>query len=49
MAKRLKGKIEHSVEEICSMLGVGRSTLYRYLQQPAEAGDGTVEGGGAAR
>ena len=22
---------EHSVGEICSMLGVGRSTLYRYL------------------
>jgi DNA invertase Pin-like site-specific DNA recombinase len=29
---------EHSVEEICSMLGVGRSTLYRYLA------DGSSEG-----
>ncbi len=24
---------EHSVEEICSVLGVGRSTLYRHLGQ----------------
>ncbi len=31
VARRLKGEGEHSVEEICSMLGVGRSTLYRYL------------------
>jgi hypothetical protein len=34
---RLKDEGEHSVEEICSMLGVGRSTLYRYL--------GETEGG----
>ena len=32
-ARRLKDDGEHSVEEICSMLGVGRSTLYRYLSQ----------------
>ncbi len=31
LARRLKEEGEHSVEEICSMLGVGRSTLYRYL------------------
>ena len=31
LARRLKGDGEHSVEEICEMLGVGRSTLYRYL------------------
>lgn len=31
LARRLKDEGEHSVEEICSMLGVGRSTLYRYL------------------
>ncbi len=31
LAKRLKREGEHSVEEICEMLGVGRSTLYRYL------------------
>ena len=31
LARRLKDDGEHSVEEICSMLGVGRSTLYRYL------------------
>ncbi len=36
LARRLKREGEHSVEEICSMLGVGRSTLYRYLAQ----GDG---------
>ena len=33
LAKRLKAEGEHSVEEICSMLGVGRSTLYRYLAE----------------
>jgi len=31
LARKLKKEGEHSVEEICSMLGVGRSTLYRYL------------------
>lgn len=31
LARRLKDEGEHSVEDICSMLGVGRSTLYRYL------------------
>ncbi len=31
LARRLKDEGEHSVEEICQMLGVGRSTLYRYL------------------
>lgn len=31
LARRLKDEGEHPVEEICSMLGVGRSTLYRYL------------------
>jgi len=39
LARRLKEEGEHSVEEICSMLGVGRSTLYRYLSEndtPAE-------------
>ena len=33
LARRLKVEGEHSVEEICSMLGVGRSTLYRYLAE----------------
>jgi DNA invertase Pin-like site-specific DNA recombinase len=33
LARRLKDEGEHSVEEICSMLGVGRSTLYRYLAE----------------
>jgi len=37
LARRLKVEGEHSVEEICSMLGVGRSTLYRYL---GETNDG---------
>ena len=36
--RRLKAEGEHSVEEICQMLGVGRSTLYRYL--------GETDGGG---
>lgn len=33
LARKLKDEGEHSVQEICSMLGVGRSTLYRYLNQ----------------
>lgn len=37
LARRLKDEGEHSVEEICSMLGVGRSTLYRYLADGSEA------------
>lgn len=36
LARRLKDEGEHSVEEICSMLGVGRSTLYRYLGEGAQ-------------
>lgn len=39
LARRLKDEGEHPVEEICSMLGVGRSTLYRYHNEdhaPAE-------------
>ncbi len=42
LARRLKGEGEHSVEEICEMLGVGRSTLYRYL---GEDGRGRTVGG----
>lgn len=33
LARSLKGEGDHSVEAICSMLGVGRSTLYRYLRE----------------
>jgi DNA invertase Pin-like site-specific DNA recombinase len=33
LARRLKAEGGHSVGEICSMLGVGRSTLYRYLKE----------------
>ena len=33
LARRLDAEGEHSVEEICSMLGVGRSTLYGYLAE----------------
>lgn len=36
LAHRLKEEGEHSVEEICRMLGVGRSTLYRYLAETPE-------------
>ena len=49
LARRLKDEGEHSVEEICEMLGVGRSTLYRYLQGPPKAEGGAAEGGGEAR
>lgn len=38
LARRLKDEGEHSVEDICSMLGVGRSTLYRYMGE--YGGDG---------
>lgn len=40
LARRLKEEGEHSVEEICSMLGVGRSTLYRYLGEQDRRRDG---------
>ncbi len=33
LARRLNPESDHSVEEICSMLGVGRSALYRYLSE----------------
>ena len=36
LARKLKAEGTHSVEEIREMLGVGRSTLYRYLRE-AEA------------
>ena len=38
LARRLKSEGEHSVEQICSMLGVGRSTLYRYLGEDGDGG-----------
>src|SRR5215210_6289520 len=47
LARRLKAEGEHWVEEICSMLGVGRSTLYRYLAETVEAEDAANERGGA--
>jgi DNA invertase Pin-like site-specific DNA recombinase len=33
LARKLKAEGAHSVEEIREMLGVGRSTLYRYLRE----------------
>ena len=39
LARRLKEEGEHSVEEICSMFGVGRSTLYRYLGETNDGND----------
>lgn len=42
LARRLKDEGEHSVEEICSMLGVGRSTLYRYLGKRGQERDGNL-------
>jgi DNA invertase Pin-like site-specific DNA recombinase len=44
LARRLKAEGEHSVEEICSMLGVGRSTLYRYLSED-DGKEGAAEPG----
>jgi DNA invertase Pin-like site-specific DNA recombinase len=38
LARRLKAEGEHSVEEIYTMLGVGRSTLYRYLGEDDATG-----------
>ena len=38
LARRLKEEGEHSIEEICSMLGVGGSTLYRYLREDGKYG-----------
>ena len=46
LARRLKSEGEHSVDEICSMLGVGRSTLYRDLGE--NTGEGTTERGGGS-
>jgi DNA invertase Pin-like site-specific DNA recombinase len=37
LARRLKDEGAHSVEEICEMLGVGRSTLYRYLGEDSHS------------
>jgi DNA invertase Pin-like site-specific DNA recombinase len=45
LARRLKEEGEHSVEDICEMLGVGRSTLYRYLRQSTEAVGAEAERG----
>ena len=45
LARRLKQEGEHSVDEICEMLGVGRSTLYRYLSEDGgEAGAADSDG-----
>lgn len=33
LARKLKEEGDHSVDDICSMFGVGRSTLYRYLNE----------------
>ena len=47
LARKLKEEGEHSVEEICAMLGVGRSTLYRYLQDSEEVANAANERGEA--
>ena len=36
---RLKDEAEYSVEGLCEMLGVGRSTVYRYLGEAEKEGD----------
>ncbi|MDP9439788.1 MAG: recombinase family protein [Actinomycetota bacterium] len=40
LARRLKVEGEHPVGKICSMLGVGRSTLHRYLGENSAGGSG---------
>jgi DNA invertase Pin-like site-specific DNA recombinase len=47
LARRFKEEGDHSVKEICAMLGVGRSTLYRYLRESTEAEGAAAERGGA--
>jgi DNA invertase Pin-like site-specific DNA recombinase len=42
LARRLKNEGNHSVDEIRAMLGVGRSTLYRYLN----SNDDVIDRGG---
>ena len=39
MAKALYADQTHSVADICTMLGISRSTLYRYLDVPVDATD----------
>jgi DNA invertase Pin-like site-specific DNA recombinase len=39
LARRLKDEAEYSVEGLCEMLGVGRSTVYRYLGEAEKEGD----------
>ena len=39
LAHRLKDEAEYSVEGLCEMLGVGRSTVYRYLGEAEKEGD----------
>jgi DNA invertase Pin-like site-specific DNA recombinase len=48
LARRLKEEGEHSIEEICSMLGVGRSTLYRYLSEDGKRATTAPEEGGSS-
>jgi len=39
LARRLKVEGGHQAEEICSILGVGRCTLYSYLGNPNSSED----------
>jgi DNA invertase Pin-like site-specific DNA recombinase len=48
LARMLKEEGEHSIEEICSMLGVGRSTLYRYLSEDGKRAATAPEEGGSS-
>ena len=43
LARGLKDEAEYSVEGLCEMLGVGRSTVYRHLGEAEKEGDN--EGG----
>lgn len=39
LAQRLFADPNHSIPEICSMLGISRSTLYRYVREAKKASD----------
>ena len=36
-ARRMSADKNHSVREICSLLGISRATYYRYVQEPSAA------------
>jgi DNA invertase Pin-like site-specific DNA recombinase len=39
LARRLFSEKNHSIDDICSTLGISRSTLYRYVREAKRASD----------